>query len=329
MKTRSVAVAAGIVALAACGRSPHPTNLPRVTPPVAAAAPAAYRPASSGAQAVATLSAAQLSPSELASRFFTSPGPTNVYALLAAIDGRIDEINRRSGEEYKGCVDQQAVPYEIAVFGQTLTFYAQCWSGGGSTNPADPAFVQFGRKDGLVYLYDAHWQGRTAAVLRPIADAPGKYAVHAWIGTGYLNGVDCGATWDGCSYDVLELVADESTRAFEMTAAGIGIGYCGAQLRSDGAAIYAIGSADSCAPTATLCVAASDGVTPSSDCAAAGLDRFTLAPLGRAATPSSSGGTWPASDYPGGSANTVVLDGTAGDTLHFGPTAPAGGAGSF
>ena len=144
-----------------------------------------------------------------------------------------------------------------------------------------------------------------------------------------MNGVDCSSSWDGCSYDVVELLADESTHAFELAAAGINIGYCGAQLRSDGTDVYAIASAEPCAPAETLCVAAIDGLTPSGGCAAAGLSQFVLSPLGRAASTSSSGGTWPASGYPGGAADTVVLDGTADDTLHFGPVAPAPGAGRF
>jgi hypothetical protein len=149
------------------------------------------------------------------------------------------------------------------------------------------------------------------------------------MGTGYMNGVDCSSSWDTCSYDVVELLADESTHAFELAAAGINIGYCGAQLRSDGSDVYAMASAEPCAPADTLCVSALDGATPSAGCTAAGLSAFGLPPIGRAASASSSGGTWPASAYPGGAANTVVLDGTPDDTLHFGPAAPSPGAGPF
>ena len=93
----------------------------------------------------------------------------------------------------------------------------------------------------------------------------------------------------------------------------------------------------SCAPTGTLCVAASD-LSTSGTCGDA-LSTFELAPLGRATSTgpnaggpgaeAGSGATWGASDYPGGTADTVHLDGTSTDSLHFGPTKPTQGVGSL
>lgn len=323
-----VALAAAFFALAAgCSRDPNPANLPYVTPPVKAATPAGLLPPPVGALTNVRPSGALLSSSDFASRFFTSPGPTNIFSVLGVIDARLAEINGMTADEYYACVSQVPIAYEIAPFGETKTFYAQCWMGGGSTNAADPAFVQFGTKDGVTYLYDAHWQGRVAAIVTPIPGAAGKYNVRAWLGTGYMNGVDCGPTWDGCSYSVLELKADESTNAFEMAAAGIAIGYCGAQLRSDGTDVFVVGSAEGCGAVDTLCVAAGDATTPSAGCAAAGLASFELPALGRTASTSSTGGIIPASEYPGGASNTIVLDGTSSDSLHFGPTSPTRGVG--
>jgi hypothetical protein len=41
------------------------------------------------------------------------------------------------------------------------------------------------------------------------------------------------------------------------------------------------------------------------------------------------GAAWAPSAYPGGPANQVTLDGTPTDSIHFGPTAPTPGVGSF
>ena len=44
----------------------------------------------------------------------------------------------------------------------------------------------------------------------------------------------CGS-FDGCSYTAIAIHANSATGEFEMSVAGIGVGVCGAQLRSDGA----------------------------------------------------------------------------------------------
>lgn len=311
------------VALAACGHDPVPANLPHVTPPVRAATPPGFLPAPAGAAGVARAAAA-LSSSDLAGRFFVASGPTSIFGNLGFIDARIDEINRKSRDSYSACVKQHPVAYQITALGETLTFHAQCWMGSGAARD----FVQFGTKDGVTYLFDAHGAGIAAMVI-PVA--AGKYLVHAWIGT---DSAGC-PSWDGCSYSVLELKANESTREFELAAAGINIGYCGAQLRADATDVYAVASAATgyaCGAVESQCVAASDAVTPSAACAGAGLTTFELPPLGRAATPSSAGGTWDASQYPGGAANTVILDGSSdgaspSDSVRIGPATPTAGVG--
>jgi hypothetical protein len=158
--------------------------------------------------------------------------------------------------------------------------------------------------------------------------------VRAWIGT---DSAGCANGWDGCSYSVLELKANESTREFELSTAGVNTGFCGAQLKSNGTDVYAVGSSatapgNTCGAVETLCVAASDATTPSTGCPGAWLTIFGLPALGRTATASSSGGTWAASEYPGGAANTVVLDGSSdgsapADSVQFGPSSPTPGVG--
>jgi hypothetical protein len=326
MAVRPIAVTFAAL-LAACEHHPVPANLPHVTPPVRAATPPGFIPPSA-ASVGAVRAAAALGSLDLADRFFVAAGPTSIFGNLGFIDGRIDEINQKSRDAYSACVSQAPVAYQIAPFGETLTFYAQCWMGSG----ANRDFVQFGTKDGVTYLFDAHGAG-IAAVVTPVAGDGGKYHVRAWIGT---NSVGC-PTWDGCSYGVLELKADESTREFELAAAGINVGYCGAQLRADATDVYAVASpmtppGSSCGAVESLCVAPSDATTPSLACAGAGLTTFELSALGRTASVSSTGGTWDASQYPGGAANTIILNGSSdgpspADSVQFGPTSPTPGVG--
>jgi hypothetical protein len=307
--------------------------LPLVTPPVRAATPAAYQ--SSPHSRVQPL---VLSSADIKSRFF-SAGPTNIFSILGSIDDRITGINMMSQGSSAACLHQDAVPYTITPFGQSVTMYAQCYEKVGSSQPADPGFLQFGQKDGVTYLYMAIGQGAVAAIVTPAAGDAGatatgdSYRVEAWISVGTLNAAtSCGgsATWDGCSYGVIHLAADPATQSLEMTVAGIGFGYCGAQLKSDGASIYAIGSTDmgsTCNVADTLCVAASDGTSPGS-CDT--LNSFALAGLGRAAV-AGTHQSFAASAYPAAVAGTgnTLLDGTATDALHFGPTTPTTGSGDI
>jgi hypothetical protein len=170
----------------------------------------------------------------------------------------------------------------------------------------------------------------------------GTYSVRAWSGVGYLNAASCGNMngYDDCSYGVIELRADPTAHTFEMAVAGIGFGYCGAQLKSNGNTVYGTGSPDMasvCAPTGTLCVAASDVTTPAM-CDDT-VTSFSLPALGRVSSigPNAGGpgvdagpdAAWAPSQYPGISSDSIALEGTDSDSLHFGPTAPTPGVGQF
>jgi hypothetical protein len=182
------------------------------------------------------------------------------------------------------------------------------------------AFFQFGQKDGATYLYSTGGAEHVAARVTPVKDAAGKYVVDAWIGIGYDNHAM------GGSYGAIALHADSSTHHFEMAVAGIGFGYCGAQLASDAASVYATGSSDmgsSCNEIATLCV---DAALLSMDGKCDALTTFALPPMGRVASMS---GTIGASQYPGGMGNAIMLNGTPSDSLAFGPANATMGVGSF
>jgi hypothetical protein len=266
-----------------------------------------------------------LDPSDIRARFF-SAGPTDIFSLLAEIDNRIGEINQRSRDQNVPCLSQPPVPYTLTPFGQPVPFYAQCVSHVSTPTPSNQAFFQFGQMDGVFYLYEAIGAEAIGARLTPVTGSSGQYAVDAWIGVGYDNATSCGSAsgFDDCSYGVMALKADPSRMHFELTVAGIGFGYCGAQLRSDGLTVYVQGSRDmgaTCAESANVCVSAGD-VTMPAMCASTSFD---LPSIGRSAT-SGPNGTWGASQN--GSAG-IVLDGTASDSLAFGPSTPTPGVPEF
>jgi hypothetical protein len=247
------------------------------------------------------------------SRFF-SGGPTSIYRILTDIDAGISDANARFAAG-SACLGAKAVAYTLTPFGQSIPFFAQCHMSMGAGG-----FFQMGQKNGATFLYSEAGAGSVAVQMTPVAggDAgPGGYAVHAWIG------IDDGRVTGG-SYGVIELLADTAAGTIELAVAGRGFGYCGAHLRSDGTNVYEIGSIDmvSCAEPATLCASAAD-VTQPGTCDAA-LETFALAPLGRMASAGATG-TLGASGYPGEPSNVVNLDGTASDSVSFGPRSPTAG----
>ncbi|MDB4989476.1 MAG: hypothetical protein JWN04_4654 [Myxococcaceae bacterium] len=328
-------------------------SLPLVTPPVRAATPIALGGggAAAGANGLAPKLQA-LDSGDLKQRFFTA-GPTNLFQILGDLDARIGDINARTGN-HAACLTQEPVAYTLTPFGEpALTFYAQCYQTTPRPGASTPSFFQFGQRDGVTYLFSSSGAERVAARLIPAAGttlysidggpavgtgntsdggaaAPGQYRVDVWIGVGYDNASACGRMngFDDCSYGAITLHADESRAHFELSVAGLGFGYCGAQLTSDGTRIYAIGSLDmgtTCLPTDTACVAASDLTSPA---VCTGLSPDAAHALGRRAT-TGPNGSFGASEYPGPTSNQIVLDGTPTDSLGFGPSAPTPGAGDF
>jgi hypothetical protein len=325
-------------------------RLPQITPLVRAAAPAGLGgrvptlPRIRGRTDDLGVRRSALDSADFKSRFFTE-GPTSVYRLLGELDKRIDEINASSANSSAACITQPSVPYTVEPFGRSLTFHAQCTVGTNSD------FFQFGEKEGTIYLYIVGPVQHAAVRLTPVtrgastsdsgtplagdvADAGGSsgaYRVDAWLGLGYNNAGACGPTggFDGCSYGVMELHTEPLRRELVLSVAGIGFGYCGAQLKSDGERVFGRGSLDmgmSCPATSDLCVLASDLTTPA--VCSGDIQTFGWPALGRKATM----GTlqaFGASMYPGGADNQIVLDGTATDSLDLGPSAPAEGVGTL
>lgn len=314
-----------------CGKK-KPLDLPLVTPPVKAATPQGFQTGTS----VIRADLQALSASDFKSRFF-STGPTYIFSILQSIDNRISDYNTDGGSH--GCSSQTPVAYTLTPWGQSVTMYGQCVSTRTASFTGDPGLTIFGVDSNKVfYLYDAGGASWTAAIATPITGQSGKYSVHAWIGVGYSNGqsgdnAQCAVSWDNCSYAIIELTANQVTQNFEMVAAGMGVGYCGAQYVADGTNIYGTGSTDngtSCGTTDTICVSATDASTTAT-CTTA-QKTFSLTPIGRKAAAASgkttvSVASWGASAYP--TTPNATLDGTSTDALRFGPTTAPAGIGTY
>ncbi|MBC7658102.1 MAG: hypothetical protein H7249_00185 [Chitinophagaceae bacterium] len=308
---------ASAVVFVSCGKDSatkgHSANLPHVTPPVKAAIPAKFQTALSGSDVQG-----------IADRFFNADGgPSNIYQLLKNIDGSIDSINNFTGKSEKACVTQAPVAYTIHPAGIEVPMFAQCYQilAAGAVSPV-AGFNQYGVKDGVTYIYSNNAGNQFAAIVAPITGTTDKYTVKAW-----FTVPPSGAQWDSGSYGLMNLSANSDTKTFEFTAAGLGLGYCGAQLKSDATHIYASTSSDmntSCSAQANVCVNAAD-ITGATDCSDA-VKAFDLTPIGRL---SSTGMTsvHAASLYP--ATPNVMFDGTAADATHFGPLTFTTGVGSM
>ena len=305
--------------------------------------------------------AMDLSVLDIAQRFFDA-GPTDIYFILQSIDAMITGLN--GGSDTSPCLSQAPAAYTLHPFGESVAMYGQCYQQTGSS------LLQWGVKDGTFYLWNVGGVELTAIIATPLtagasgnagggaadadtADADtseaggdgggavAQYAVHAWIGVGADNGAGgCGTAWDDCSYGAIELTANPATASFEMAVAGVGFGYCGAQLVSDGTHVFVSGSTDmgsTCNDSDTLCVAASDG--SAATCTSAE-QVLAIAPMGREATSGpatlatagdASAQVFAASAYPGGAGNTIVLDGTLSDSVHIdsASTTPSKGLGQY
>jgi hypothetical protein len=312
-------VAVGVVA-AGCGTSIPLPELPLIAPPVQAAIPAGLSPGA--APAPGAMAAAMLRPADLQGRFFSGSGPTDLMTLLDSIDHRLAEINRM--DPRPACLDQPPVEYAITPFGNTVTMWAQCYRTFETSAAADIGFLQFAEHDGKLSLYVDAGAARFAAIVTPVEGST-EYMVDAWYGVGYSTKGGCGSTgtFEACSQSVTELYANPVTKTFEMSVAGLGVGFCGVQFGSNGAALYGIGSTETgttCNDPATLCVSAADLGSPG---VCGSPPAYILTRLGRKAGAQALA----ASRYP--AEPTITLDGTRTDSLHFGPNLPTAGTGNF
>ena len=293
--------------------------IPLLKPPVEESAPTSLQDASSRRRLRFDLyppidhRRLALDATDVKSRFF-STSATNVYDILDDIDDRINEFNRRG---VFSCInDVAAVPYSFEAFGNDLTFYASC-AENLADDPATPKFIQWGYKNSTTF--NIYMRGGATIIAGELMLSNDVNRTVTDVMLYYSVGVSSDLTQ---SHGVATVRARPREKYIEMAVAGVGIGYCGAQLRADENRVYIKGSARSgptCDSTDDVCVLASD-VTVTSTCTAAQKD-FSLTAIGRQAI---SGTSVDASDYPGGASNQVIFSSDGmNDHTDFGPTEPA------
>lgn len=279
--------------------------VPLVKPPVQSAVPTGLNGA---ATTLARMHLTSFSAADVKDRFFNTEGPTELFQLLASLDGRIAGINSRASR-FSSCLGTEpTVSIDIPVWSQNATLWMQCGEDWGE------GFIYFARKNDTFYLFENGGETRMLAHVYLLANATAGNItnssvdyVELWYSVGNLN--------TNGSHAVVHLLARPAEQVFEMVAAGKGIGFCGAQIRSaNGTMNVTASSGDgACDDTASICTLANDTAIEA-DCSDES-KAFELAPLGRLAY-----GDNAASAYPGEGANNVALTvlGTDDDT-HFGP----------
>jgi len=282
-------------------------HIPYVTPPVAAACPSGLKGGLSGLSAQPGFRTQSLNTQEIIDRFFNpTGGPTNLFDILLGVDARLQGINDRFSQ-FADCMSTTPTAYSLnTAWAASPTFYVQCsdvWGGGGS------GFDQFGQVGSTTYLYVRGGDTIVAAKLVGNGTFGNIDTVTVWYSVGIVN--------RGGSHAVVMVYAQPASSIFEMSVAGVNVGYCGAQLKSDGVSMNVTGSADGCQLVDSACTSATSLSTPST-CNAA-VNTFSLPALGRKAYVDLSN---PASMYPGGSLNTVTLANTGLDDTFFGPSSP-------
>jgi hypothetical protein len=321
-----------LLSASGCGGSSG--SFPTITPPIQAVTPAGLK--NSGFSGLRPALTGGLSITQFKTDFFGT-GPTVLFNITNSVDGRISFFNNNSTKS--GCLSATPVAYTITPAGQAspVTMYAQCYTTIPSGFTGDPGLILIGKNNGVTYIWDANGAAWVAAIATPDG---GSYDIHAWYSVGIgngksgSNGGQCGnaGAFDDCSYGVAEIYTNAGTGAFEMAAAGIGVGYCGVQLASDGMNTYADGSAGPvCAATDDLCVLSSDETTVVGGrggiCTPGGSAAFTHTTAIGIETGSGPTTSWGNSPYP--TVPNVVLNGTSTDSVHFGPTTPPAGVAQF
>jgi len=280
-------------------------NIPYVTPPVATACPSGLKGGLAGQGT--PFQTQTLDPQQIIDRFFNpAGGPTNLFRILSDVDQRIQSINDRF-DQFSGFMSNSPVSYSLntASWAASPTFYAQCsvvWGVGSG-------FDQWGQVGATTYLYVRGGDSIVAAQLVGNGTFGNIQSVSIWYSVGVIN--------RNGSHSVAMVYAVPSELIFEMSVAGVNVGFCGAQMKSDGVVLNVTGSADGpgCAAVDSSCTQAASLATPTT-CNSA-VDTFYLPALGRQAYAS-----FAASAYPGGVLNTVTLANSGPDDTFFGPSSP-------
>lgn len=353
-------------------------NIPQIKPPVNTAAPPGLKETSASRRLVGELDLSFHS--QIRDRFFSGLGPTNIYELLKRVDIRTSEVNVRSNQTDRPCLDMEPIEVDIGGWpGESLKMWAQCYD-----QLSDDLFMMFGIKDDVVYLYESDrmvtimayvhlensevhsnyfpccyqvngggdechclnakcsrdddiyeeggncrtipttWPTKTFDSSKMVLNMNNGYDglpdvnVYFSVGSGY-NSTQSG------SRGLMHLEANPTLGRFQANVAGIGLGFCGVELASDGTKLSIRGSQDgvggACNTTQTVCISGDLKTTLNeNDC-----DGIvsTMIPLGRLPSNEFIGelnmSGWSASDFPGNTLNNVEIGDTPEASVNFGP----------
>jgi hypothetical protein len=315
--------------------APTVIDMPSLEEVIRDSAPSAFvMDATAFAEGLATTTDT-LDQGEFKARFFGNAGPTNAISIMHNVDARLSFFRSTASDNiHVPCADLTPVPYKVAPYDQ-MTLYGQCFQKlFYSNDPNDPnsprtpnGLIIWGQKDGNTYLYVHGDVGGVAAIAKAAGPAPADggvqhYSAEIWASIGANNASQFGK-WCGGSYGVMHIQGNSATSSFEMAVAGLNLGFCGAQIRSDGMNVYGEGSVDgpTCGGRGTVCFSAAN-LTKGGVCDTT-LTTFKLTPLGRKAVTDCSGdpNNPPGpSLYPSIPSDNTVLDGSDGDDVHWGPT---------
>jgi hypothetical protein len=183
-------------------------------------------------------------------------GPTEVLSLLNSVDGRLEEIEKRSGEGEVDCINATPVDLTSQITypgAKTLPGKFQC---------KDSAIgLGFGQVDGTWYVRESN--GAAAQAFEIAA-------------TGLVRGYIWLPSADGTmaqSTGMLQVRALPSAKVMELTGGGVGFGFCGLHLKANATHLYIKMNPDGVGKS---CDYTTDGATNASDWVEGCMDAATL-----------------------------------------------------
>jgi len=305
-----------IVVLTNKSDPPSRFNVPPLKPPVQKAAPEGFK--------ITNRRVLQTDFSfhgQVKDRFFKSVGPSSIYPLLDRVDGRTRELNQRSTAiEGKECLFEDAIEVDVPGWpGETLTMWAQCYE-----QLSETLFMMFGIRNNTVYLYEKD-EMVTILAYADLSETNvttfSKVDIYFAVGGAYESN-------QTGSRGLMHLEALPEENQIQASMAGIGMGFCGVELFSDGDKIKISGSQDgvggACNATETICISGDlEVLYTGGEC-----DELTntLGNLGRKNSTDFSGDLdisgWAASEFPGGNLNNVEISDVVNTHVNFGPSTP-------
>lgn len=320
----SLAVIAAIIAtptiIILTGKDDGPTrlNVPPLKPPVQAAAPEGFKVTAARMRQLQTDFSFH---GQVKDRFFKSQGPSSIYPLLDRIDTRTRELNQRAtalvGTE---CLTAEPIEVDIPGWpGEDLTMWAQCHD-----QLSESLFMMFGVRNNTVYLYE---KDSMVTILAYGEINPTNVTTFSKVDIYFAVGGAYTAAQTG-SRGLMHLEALPEENHIQASMAGIGMGFCGVELVSDGDNIKIHGSQDgvggACEDVETICISGDlEIVRTGTECDGLIND---LGSLGRKVSGDFKGELniteWAASDFPGDGGNNVEISDVTTAHVKFGPSTP-------